>query len=674
MDGTAATRILILGGGFGGVTVAQELAKRFKRDRSLQITLVNRDNFFVFVPLLASAAAGSLEALHTVAPIRRLLGRRVTFRAEEVTGIDLSRKIVSTVSPTTGREHELPYDHLVLALGNVINLSRLPGVAQHGKTLKTLGDALAIRNHVLQMLEAADIETEPDMRRELLTFVVAGGGFSGVEMVGELNDMVREVVRHYPSIDAGQVRIILLHSNDRILPEMSPGIANYALRQLRKRGVDVRLNARLASATPHEAVLAGGEKLPTRTLIVAVGNAPPPVLDTLDVPKERGRIVTDEHLRVPDRPGLWALGDNALVPNRASATADPSPPTAQFAQRQGKMLAANLAATLRGGLLGSFGYGGLGMLCLIGHGAGVGELKFGLRLRGFPGWWMWRTVYWRKMPSFGRKLQVALDWTLDLVLQRELAQINLARTRTVGREHHEAGEVIFRQGDSGGHFYLIASGQVEVVREHRDGTAEVIAHLGIGEYFGETALLSGSRRNATIRCLTPVDVLTLGHEDFDTLAGAWSMLADHVRSVSDRRIAAAPPEGWSGHAETLRLDRATLRGAPTSAPAWLERLGAPGELPLDRDLITIGRSTDNHVVTPDPTVSRRHALIQRGAGCYWLEDLGGINGVWVNNSRISDRVEIHDGDLVRVGRAEFIFRRAPEPDHSQPATIAAHER
>ena len=220
VDSQNPTRILILGGGFGGVTTAQGLSKLFKRDSSVEITLVNRDNHFVFVPMLASAAAGSIETLHAVAPIRRLVSG-VRFRAEEVTGIDLEGRTVTTVSPVTEREHRLPYDHLVLALGNVIDLSRLPGVAQHGKTIKTLGDALAIRNHVLQMLEAADIETDPTVRREMLTFVVAGGGFSGVEMVGELNDLVREAIDQYPSVTEDQIRVILLHSRERILPRWS---------------------------------------------------------------------------------------------------------------------------------------------------------------------------------------------------------------------------------------------------------------------------------------------------------------------------------------------------------------------------------------------------------------------------------------------------------------------
>src|SRR6266705_1167155 len=219
-------QVLILGGGFGGVTTAQRLQHHFKRDASVEITLVNRDNFFVFVPLLASAASGSIETLHILNRIRRMIPG-IPFRAEEVIGIDLNRRVVTTMSPVTGREVRLPYDHLVLGLGNTMNLASMPGVAQHGKTMKSLGDALHLRNHVISMLEAADVETDVRLRQELLTFVVAGAGFSGVETVGELNDLVREISKNYPSLTEESVKVILLHSRDRILPEMGENLANF---------------------------------------------------------------------------------------------------------------------------------------------------------------------------------------------------------------------------------------------------------------------------------------------------------------------------------------------------------------------------------------------------------------------------------------------------------------
>ncbi|MBI2761098.1 MAG: FAD-dependent oxidoreductase [Chloroflexi bacterium] len=674
MNAQPATRILILGGGFGGVSTAQELVKRFKRDRSVEITLVNRDNYFVFVPMLASAAAGTIETLHVVAPIRRLLRRGVRFRAEEVIGIDLAHRLVTTVSATTGRERQLPYDHLVIALGNVVNLSRLPGVAQHSRTIKTLGDALAIRNHVLKMLEAADIETDPIVRREMLNLVVVGGGFSGVEMVGELNDMVRDVVRHYSAIPKEDLHVILVHPSDRLLPELSPKIADYALKALRKRGVEVRMNTRLAGATPHEAVLQGGAKIPTRTLIAAVGNAPPPVLDQLDVKKDRGKLAVDPFMQVEGARGVWALGDNAIVPNAAWTDGRPSPPTAQFAIRQAKTLAHNIAAAIRGGTPKPFTFGGLGMFCLVGHGAGVGETKFGIKLKGRLGWFMWRGIYWAKMPSLGRRFQVGMDWFMDLFLSRELAQVNLDRSRTVGHEHYEPGEAIIQQGDPGDSFYLITSGEVEVVRQEATGNELVLARLRQGEYFGETALLEQGRRNATVRALTPVDVVTIGREDFSTLAGAWVQFAEQIREVSDKRSAQMATTAELPVSERSPASAATavLLGGLTLITGRLVRVDSGAEIPLIRELMSLGRSSDNNIIVPDAAASRRHALIQREADDYWIEDLGGTNGTWVNNVQLTERAHLRTGDRIRIGRVEYIFElvRPPAADAPDPTTAS----
>ncbi len=669
MNSQEKTRVLILGGGFGGIATAQGLSKLFKRDPSVEVTLVNRDNYFVFVPLLVSAAAGSIETLHVVSPIRQLIPN-VRFRAEEITGIDLEQRFVTTASPTTGREHQLPYDHLVLGLGNVINLSRLPGVAQHGKTIKTLGDALVIRNHVLQMLEAADIETDPVTRREMLTFVVAGAGFSGAEMVGELNDLVRAAIQHYPSITEDQVRVIVLHSQDRILPEMSAETADYALKQLRKRGVEVRLGVRLAGATPNEALLQGGVKIPTRTLIVAVGNAPPPVLDELDVKKNRGKIVADEFMAT-DHPGVWALGDNAIVPN-ASESGEPSPPTAQYALRQGKTLAHNIAATIRGQEPKPFAFGGLGLLCLVGHGAGVGELPLGIKTKGFLGWFLWRSVYWSKTPSFGRKVQIGADWFFDLFLKRDTAQLSLTRTQTVGRAHYEPGAHIFRQGDPGTHFYLITEGEVEVMREHSSGEQTVLARLGKGDYFGETALLTQARRNASVRCATPVDVVTIGRDDFAALAGAWAQLADELKRTAMERTASAPPPSTSlpvmdfSDAPEVAPAQLEASGVTTRRVAQLRRGDSGGEILLDRDLSALGRSPDNNIVITDQAASRRHALIQRENGTYFLDDLESRHGTWVNRDRITGRVELKDGDEIHLGDTRLVFELAPEPARRVP--------
>lgn len=672
-------RVLILGGGFGGVTAAQRLRHHFKKDASVEITLVNRDNYFVFVPLLASAASGSIETLHILNPIRRMIPG-ISFRAEEVIGIDLNRRVVTTASPITGREVRLPYDHLVLGLGNIINLSSLPGVAQHGKTMKSLGDALHLRNHVISMLEAADVEIDPHMRQALLTFVVAGAGFSGVETVGELNDLVHEVSKNYPSLTRESIKVILLHSRERILPEMGEGLANFALTKLRQRGVDVRLKTRIAAATPLEAILSTGERIPTRTLVVTVGAATNPVLAPLPLPREKDRILTDAFMAVQGMPGIWALGDNAAVPN-AAANGELSPPTAQYALRQGRRLADNLAAVIRGQPQQQqpFAFPGLGQLCLVGHRAGVAELGGGIKLSGFIAWLMWRNVYLMKLPGWDRKVRVGLDWSLDLLFPRELSYINLARTQVINQAHYEPGDFIIHQGDVGDQFYVIISGEVEITRELPNGQTVLVGKLGKGEYFGESALLTGRRRNASVLATTPVDLMCLGRDEFNDLAGAWLKFSDSLQVLSEERNKALSGNIAQDYdfrtvmagsllgprlAELLKAPPGAQATPPTPvlpppSPPYLVR-GDGAELPLEGDVLNLGRAPDNHVVVNDQRVSRYHAVLKRQGTDYVLEDAGAPNGTYVNDQRVQHQL-LASGDVIRVGQTTFVYRM-PVPE------------
>lgn len=620
------------------------------------------------MPLLASAASGSIETLHILNPIRRMLPG-VSFRAEEVTAIDLARRTVVTTSPVTGREVRLPYDHLVLALGSTINLAPMPGAAQHGKTMKSLGDALHLRNHVISMLEAADVETDPHLRQELLTFVVAGAGYSGVETVGELNDLVHAISKNYPSLTGESIKVILLHSRERILPEMGEGLADFALKKLRQRGVDVRLQVRIAAATPREAILNTGERIPTRTLVVTVGAAMNPVLAPLALPREKDRILTDPYMSVPGMPGIWALGDNAAVPN-AAANGEFSPPTAQYALRQGKRLADNLAAVLRGRpqQMTPFAFPGLGQLCLVGHRAGVAELRGGIKLSSFIAWTMWRNIYLMKLPGWDRKVRVGLDWLLDLIFPRELSYINLSRTQVVNQAHFEPGDYIFRQGDVGDLFYVIVSGEVEVLRELPNGQVARLAQLGKGEYFGESALLTGRRRNASVRALSEVDLMCLGKDEFNDLAGAWLKFAESVQALSKERSEALGASEYSRDYRTVLVGSGLVtplkkEAAPVSLPAPPALIRADGAmLPLEGDLLSMGRAPDNHIVVNDKQVSRRHALIRREGAHYAVEDVGTSNGTYVNNRRIEHHT-LADGDVIRLGQTSFTFRLPETAQH-----------
>jgi NADH:ubiquinone reductase (H+-translocating) len=297
--------------------------------------------------------------------------------------------------------------------------------------------------------------------------------------------------------------------------------------------VEVRLGTMLGGATECEAVLKDGDDLPTRTLVCTIGTAANPLVVNLDCPKdERNRILLDEYLHVKDTPGVWALGDCAAVPNAASGKL--APPTAQFAQREGKLVARNIAATIKGGELKPFNFPGLGQFVSLGHRSAVAEV-LGFKLAGFPAWFMWRTVYLQKLPSLSRKTRVAMDWTLDLLFGRDITQLPLARGERVGRAHYEAGDVIVEEGDFGDLFYVITQGEVEIVRKGSDGSEVVLNHLREGEYFGEVALLRNARRNATVRAVTSVNVLTMGRDDFTVLARNWAGLRETLQAAVQAR-------------------------------------------------------------------------------------------------------------------------------------------
>jgi NADH dehydrogenase len=514
-------RVLILGGGFGGVTVAQELERLLpKLRRPVEVTLISQENYLLFVPMLAEAAAASIGLTHILSPLRELL-RTTRIRIETVQSVDLAERTVTTLQGATHREQVLPWDYLVIALGNVVNLAGMPGVAQHGLPIKTIGDALQIRNRTMEMLECAE-NADPEERRRMLTFVVAGGGFSGVEVAAELNDFVREAEREcFPVIRPDDVRVVLLHGGDRILPELSADLARFAQRKLAERGVEIRLRTRLAAATADHITLEGGERLDTRTLVVAIGAGPNPVVQRLDAPKDRGRVVVDSTLLVGGQTRVWALGDCAAVPN--PKTGLPSPPTAQFALRQGKTVARNIAAAILGRPARRFSFTGVGQMVSLGHRSAVAELYGRFKIAGPLAWIMWRSFYLSRLPGLERKLRVLLDWNLDLFFSRDLVQLNVQRSERVSLAHYEVGQDIIRQGDLADAFYVIVRGEAQVVREE-DGRENVLARLGAGDSFGELGLLRNQRRSATIRALGPVDVLALGRNDFDLLAGTWKQL------------------------------------------------------------------------------------------------------------------------------------------------------
>lgn len=415
------TRIVILGGGFAGTAVARRLEQLFPRDASVEIALVDRENFSLFTPLLPEVPSGTIEPKHIVSPLRALL-RRITWVLQaEVRSVDLSKRMVFAAHCPMCRIYPLPYDHLVFAVGSVTNFFGLPGVAARALTMKSLADASALHAHLVDKFEHADMEPDPQTRRELLTFMVAGGGFAGVETAGELNDFVRGAGRYYPRVKGGEVRVMLVHPESRILPEVSESLSAYALEKLRSRGVEVRLETRIEECDGIRVRLSSGEAIGTRTLVWTAGVTANPLLAAIDIPRTAGgKVRVSETLEVEDHPGIWALGDCAFIID--AATGRPYPPTAQHAIRQGRRVADNIAAVIRGQAPRPFRYKPLGVLAGLGRRSAVAEI-LGFRFSGFFAWWLWRTVYLLKLPGLERKIRVALDWTLDLFFPRDIVYL-----------------------------------------------------------------------------------------------------------------------------------------------------------------------------------------------------------------------------------------------------------
>jgi len=529
MAESAHTKVLILGGGFGGVYTAMALEKLFKKDNSLEIGLISNENYLVFQPMLPEVISGSIGILDVITPIRRLCPRTNLY-TREVESIDLKNRVVTTSSGFRPLPYQLTYDHLVIALGNITNFSGQPGLLEHALPFKYLGDGLVIRNHIIHALEEADIEKEAEVRRALLTFVVAGGGFSGVEAVAELNDFVRAGSRSFRNINAQEIRVVLLHAGPLILPELPETLARFAQNLLERRGVDIRLNTLLEGATVEYALLKGGEKIFTKTLISTVPSAPNPLVAALPCKKERGRIVVNEFLEVPDYPGVWALGDCAAVPDYK--TGQPCPPTAQHAIREARCLGQNILATVQGTAKKRFVFDALGKMGALGHHSAVAEV-FGFKLSGFLAWLMWRFIYLMKLPGLDRKIRVATDWFLDLILPPDIVQLKAERAPGIGRAHFEAGEIIFREGDKGDRLYIVVDGQVEVVKGET-----VLGQLGPGECFGEMALVSDSPRNATVKSRGSVNVLTVDREAFHALFTHLPPLRKLFEQIMEERLKA----------------------------------------------------------------------------------------------------------------------------------------
>ncbi len=527
--GREPLRVVCIGGGWNALYLARALRSEVRRGE-VELTIVSRDNFHTFHGFIAEMLVGRIQPGHIISPARRIFAP-ARFHHAEVTAVDTAARTVTTSRLLDGRELVLGYDHLVVSLGSRDDLESTPGMAQHALRLHSYADAFAARNHLIDMMEMAAIEPDPEERRRLLTFVVVGGGYGGVEVASELDDYAHRLARTtYPSIDPSEVTVMLVHSGEHLLPELAPHhtkLQHWAERYLTATTLQIRTLTRVAAATPEEAILSTGERVPTRTIISCTGTALPPLLDQIPGERdERGRLRTDVHGRVLGADGIWAGGDCAAVPHPRGGTC---PPLAIYAMQAGRLIGRNLARLTHGRNLVPLRFKGLGDACSLGRRNAVAQVK-GVRMTGRLAWVVWRSFFLAYIPTWDRQVRLLLDWIITPLAGREVAQLRLGEPVGIRRELYEPGQVIVREGDVGRRLSLVASGEVDVVRAGPDGE-EWLATLGPGDHFGETSVFQNVRRTATVRAKTRVELVSIDRRDVVALSDTLQPFGEAVRRL-----------------------------------------------------------------------------------------------------------------------------------------------
>jgi NADH dehydrogenase len=518
-------RIVCIGGGYCALFLVKSLRRAIRRGEA-DLTIVSRTNFHAFHGFVGEMLSGRIQPQSILSPARRVF-RSAAFANAEVTAIDLDARTVTISRLLDGREQVLPYDHLVVSVGVTDDLRGYPGLEEHALLLRDYRDAWHARNHLIQMMEMAAIEADPVERQRLLTFVIAGGGFGGVEVATELDEWATRLCRdEFADVDRDEVSVVLVHGGQRILPELQERherLVRAAERFIeRKTTLQVRTGVRVASATATDVTLSDGTTLPTRTVISSTGTASSPLLDQLPVDRDdRGRVVTDAMVAVPGIPGLWAGGDCAAVPHPRGGTC---PQLALFAMMHGWWIGRNIMRTERGRATKPFTFTELGDAVALGRRRAVAHLR-GVPITGFAGWLLWKGFLLAFVPLWDRRLRLVLDWVLSPLTGREITQLPLDDAVGFDRERFEAGQQVFAEGEMGRKLYLIWSGEAEVVRD-----GQVLATLGPGQHFGEVAVFEEVRRTASVRALSTLEVITMGKSQARTLSETLLPFGDAVRA------------------------------------------------------------------------------------------------------------------------------------------------
>ncbi len=559
--------VLILGGGFAGVYCAQRALKRL-RGTGKTVGLIASENHMVFQPMLPEVVGGSLSPRHVVNPIRLLCVGADVFKGT-VRELDLKAKSLILDGGFHTQNVGFTFDHVVLALGADVDLSRIPGMSEHAYLVRNVGDAMKLRATIIGRMEEANLIRDEALRRRILSFVVVGGGYSGVETAGQMIDLLRSICCYYENVAPEDFKVTLIHSGEKLLPMLSSRLADYTGVQLAKMGVNILFNTRVKAATAQSVVLSNGEKLGTETVVCTVGNAPHPLIIKLGtagaLPVERGHVLVDATGKVQDHDHVWAAGDCSQFPK---STGGNCPETAQFAFRQGMLLGDNIAASMKGGELKPFTFTGQGELASIGHRTAVAEI-FGFHFSGFIAWFMWRSIYLMKLPGLDRKLRVMSEWTFDLFFPRDINLMTPRYSSPLEDVHLEAGDPLFHPGEPAYSFYAVKNGCIEIT----DDKGNVVKTAMAGDHFGERALLGDRIWRYEAVAKEPTTLVAISANTFLQLVGSIGSLSklfqrtaetyDKVQEI-EHVLAKLPQRCRNGTAKDLMMTEvASLRESDT---------------------------------------------------------------------------------------------------------------
>ena len=523
-------KILILGGGFAGIYTAKNLQKQ--NLEGYEIELISDNNYFIFQPLLPEVASGTIYSSDAVTPIRQML-KGIKYRNAEISSLDFNNKRVSILQGFKKSTHSIQYDHLIIALGQVSNLDIVKGLKDHAFTMRSLQDAYDLRNHILGCLELADVTSNKGLKKRLLNIVVIGGGFSGVETIGEIKEMIDRLIPYYSSIKKSDLKFHIVEFADQLLPDMDKKVGQYTLKKFKKNNINVHLKTALEEVTQYQVFLSNKKNIATHTVISTIGSTVSKLIKDCNLALQHGKIITKGSLEVEGLDNVWAVGDAALIPNKDKKNMlykkkkiAYAPPNAQFAVRQGKLLAKNIKAKILGDNLSDFHYTSKGSLASLGSRDGVGKIFF-ITVKGFIAWLIWRAFYLSFLPSFATKIRVLTGWIVEFLVPRNAVMTRALKNDAVVYQNFKKGDVVFKEGMIADGFYIVIKGSFKNTFTKTSSGKKFTKFYKVNDHFGARVLLSGSRRTGTIEALEDSKVVKIDRDTFKVMNKHFIPMKDY---------------------------------------------------------------------------------------------------------------------------------------------------